>query len=409
MNKLLAGGLAALVASALAPAAGASPTASLSPAGDARFPERAFLLTLKERTRLDRSRVNVTENGGPVRHLSVQGVGAARRSRLGVVLAMDASDSMRGRPLAGALDAARAFVAQRQENQPLALVTFNGQARTALPFTNSAQAIESALSRPPQVRRGTHLYDATRTAVEQVRRAHMRSGFVVVLSDGADRGSSVTGAQTAATARAAGVRIYTVGLRSGSFDPRALEGLASATGGKYSEASSAAELRSIYSALGSELSRGYLVRYRSLAGPGVRVDVRARVRRVGSAASSYTTPRLDSDAEQPAGRGAWSSPLAVVGASIVVALLLALALVALLSGRRQTVRERIAEFVDDGGDAPGREGLMARFIAQIERRMGGTRWWAKLEQELDIAGFTWSVGRVVMASAGAAIAAGVLL
>ena len=70
----------------------------------------------------------------------------------------------------------------------------------------------------------------------------MTSGSVVVLSDGADTGSQIGLAEAAVAARGAGVRVFSVGLRSGAFEPGPLEALAEGARGDYTEASTPADL-----------------------------------------------------------------------------------------------------------------------------------------------------------------------
>jgi len=426
MRKLLVAFVAALCAVALTPAAsGASTGLSLSPAKGARFPERSFLLTLPERAKLEGSQASATENGEPVEGLTVEGLDAAARGKLGVVLAIDASTSMRGRPLAGALAAARDFTKERQGDQPLALMTFARRPRVLLPFSTDPFEIRSALRRSARVSGGTHIYDAARQGVEQIRRARLPGGFVVVLSDGGDRGSSVTAAQTAQAAKAAHARVYTVGLRSGSFEAGPLKQLAAATGGKYSSASSTADLRSIYTALGSELSNAYVVRYRSLEGPGRPVEVRVQVEGVGSAGTSYTTPKLSAATSRPVDSGGWwSSPAAFVLASLLVAGLLGLALATLLWPRRESLRGRVAQFVSSEEGKPGSSpgSRPGRVLASAAGSLSGARPWRAFERECDVAGFGWSAPRLfatvgagtlvlamVMAAAVPVAAAGPLL
>src|SRR5512132_3084413 len=84
----------------LAFAAQAVADISLSPTGNAKFPRRSFVVTLPESTRLLPGQVRVTENGIAVHELRTMPVGAARRSKLGVVLAIDSSSSMKGEAFA---------------------------------------------------------------------------------------------------------------------------------------------------------------------------------------------------------------------------------------------------------------------------------------------------------------------
>jgi tight adherence protein B len=400
--------LAVVAALAIAPSAGATGP-DLSAAGGARFPERTFVLTLPERAQLGPGAVRVTENGGPVRGLSVEPLGFARRSRLGVVLVIDTSASMRGAPLDGALAAARAFARERNPRQPLALVTFNGRTRVAMPLTTDPYEIRSALSRKGAAGGGTHIYDAGSAAVRLVRRARLPGGFVVLLSDGSDRGSATTARALAVASRAAHVRIYTVGLRSRAFESKALGSLAAAAGGEYSEASSSGQLARIYSALGSGLSNGYLVRYRSLAGPRDRVRVAAQVSGFGAAGASYTTPALAAPKQDPvARRGPWSSPLALAAVVLLCAALIGLALAVVASRARQTPRQRVAQFVAPAGD-PEQRPLASRIVAGTERSLASSGWWAAFEEQVDVAGMGWPPAKLVVAWVSGAIALAVLL
>ena len=168
---LLATLLGAIVlAVATAPADAA---VSLSATGDARFPEREYVLTLPEHSRLTDGQVQVSENAKPVRGLRVAPVGADRRAKLGVVLAIDASSSMRGRAFEEAFDAARAFARERNGRQPFALVTFGSGSRLALPFTNDEGQIHDAMHNPGTPSGGTHMYDAALRSVEA--RTQLRS------------------------------------------------------------------------------------------------------------------------------------------------------------------------------------------------------------------------------------------
>jgi len=402
--------LAALVASPLsAPAsAGVHGGPTLSPAGGPGFPERSFVLTLPQRLELTGGAVRVTENGRPVPRFGLAPVGAKRRARLGVVLAIDASGSMRGQPIAGAFAAGRAFARQRNEDQPLGVITFNGTSRTALSFTTDPVTIRRALSRPPSANGGTRLYDAAFEGIETLREADLPGGFVVVLSDGTDHGSHSGVRAVTAAARAAHVRIYTVGLESGRFDPDALRRLAESTGGSFSEASSATELRGIYSALGAELSNAYVLRYRSPATPSTRVQVRVAVSGIGTASATYTTPRLRSDRVVPAApAGGLASTTAIWLAAALAALLVGVLTAAVLTRRRQSPRERVAQFVSDRSTPS--QPLTERLARGTEESLSGTRWWPDFERSVEVGGLPWTPAKLVVATGGLALAAGLLL
>src|ERR687888_531920 len=107
---------------------------------------------------------------------------------------------MRGAPIRGAFAAASAFAKERNPRQPFALVTFSSQTKVRTPFTDDPYEIRAGVGRVAPAGGGTHVYDAVQEGVRLVHRAGLRGGFVVVLSDGTDRGSEGTLDGVAATA-----------------------------------------------------------------------------------------------------------------------------------------------------------------------------------------------------------------
>jgi hypothetical protein len=163
----------------------------------------------------------------------------------------------------------------------------------------------------------------------------------------------------ALSARAAGIRIFTVGLRSRSFDGRSLEQLAGDTHGDYAEARKSSDLAPIYAALGARLANEYLIRYRSLAGRGTVVHVEVTAAGVpGPITNDYTTPPIGSTQLRPGkASGFWSSSLSLVVVCFACALLIGLATAAVLwrRPRPETVPDRLRHFVS----APPEEGRPA--------------------------------------------------
>jgi tight adherence protein B len=398
-------------AAVLAATAGqASAAISLSPTGDAKFPRRAYVITLPESTRLTPEQVSVTENGAPVHGLRAAPVGASRRAKLGVVLTIDASGSMKGDAFDSAIEAARAFAGERNPEQPLALVTFGTGSKVLQPFTTLDAEIQSALDNPGTPDGGTDMYDAALRSVQLIDKAGLKGGYVVVLSDGTDHGSTAVNDDVVAAAQSAHVRIFTVGLQSDAFDPDALSELADTGGGSYSEASSADQLQEIYRVLGAQLSNAHVVSYRSLARPGTHVKVRATVAGLGVATASYTAPklRLEGVAAAPSDDGFnWDSGGARVLIVVVVVGLLALAITLLLTSRLTTPRDRIAQFIDP----PDEDGttLTGRLAAGAERTISNASAWEGLADTLDIAGIRYTAGEVVIGTALAAVSLAFLM
>ena len=84
----------------------------------------------------------VTENGAPVVDLSTQNLGLAKN----VVLAIDHSRSMRGRPLADALAAARRFVALKPRADQIAVVSFASLSLLESGYSSSTSEAASAIN-----------------------------------------------------------------------------------------------------------------------------------------------------------------------------------------------------------------------------------------------------------------------
>ena len=383
----------AVAAAALwTPFAGAQSELRLTEAGGTRFPDRAYVLSLPSGMSLDESQVDVLENGELVEQLSVVPADQAAEGEFGVVLVIDASNSMRGGAIEGAVAAARAFAAQRGPTQLVAIVVFNSASSVLLPFTVDQDAIEAALARPPVLARGTHVYDGVAAALGLLREAEIAAGSVVVLSDGSDTGSAVSSREVAERAQAAGVRVFAVGFRSRGYDLAALERLAAGAGGTYSEAASSAELARVFDELGARLASEYLVRYRSASEADREVHVAARVTGVdGVATSAYTSPARDATPNPPYHQSLaerfWRSPAGMLTVAAVCALLTGLVLAALLRPRRRTLRRRMAEFVSLPV-APRNEEENARgtelVLAQAERSFERTRWWARFKDDLEL-------------------------
>jgi tight adherence protein B len=388
-----AGALVLCAASAAAPAA--SSDVRLAPVTRLSFPDRGYVLHVPEEAELDASSVAVRENGRRVSGVRVDPL-ASSGLRFGVVLALDASESMAGAPAAGALRAARAFVTHRAPTADVGLVAFNGGISVVRAPTRDGRVLRQALASPPRLAYGTRINDAIMRSITLLREAKLSSGSIVLLSDGADIGSEHSLDQALAAAKDQRVRIFTVGLRSGAFDAEPLRRIADETGGTYAEARSASELAAVYEALGDQLAGEYLIRYRSLARPKSEVAVAVQVEDVGRASTSYVAPTPS--LLPPYHRSlvsrflvSGSSPLLI---SLMFALLVCAVLLLLARRPKSTVVSRIRTF-SPGTPAlrPGEAAAAAVRAAARNRYTSG--WWAQLERDLELARMTASPRKVV--------------
>src|SRR5262249_36643883 len=160
-----------------------------------------------------------------------------------VVLAVDVSGSMNEQNKIGAArDGAQAFASALGDRDEGALLTVNSRVAWGLAQTPGAPARPPLLRliRAPFPDGGTALYDAVHQAYESFNKSPepSRIAAIVVLSDGADRDSSITLEallkQIRFDSEGRSVRVFTIGYGS---DARAqeLQAIAEATQGRYYE------------------------------------------------------------------------------------------------------------------------------------------------------------------------------
>jgi tight adherence protein B len=382
----LAGAL--IAAGTLVQTVAAGPSVQLTPTGKAVWPNQELVAVLPSGQRIESSRFNVRENGLPVLGPRVVPLSRTQRAS-GTILVIDTSNSMRGAPIRGALDAARTFAARRNVDQSLGVLVFNASNELLLPLTRSQARIKGSLQRQPGLAYGTHLYDAAGQAISLVQAASLETGAVVLLSDGADTGSSLGLDQVKKLAQEAHVRVLTVGLRSRTFRPAALQQLAAATGGSFSLAANPTQLAGIFDQLGLKLANQYLVTYRSLVVPGERVRVSVSVAGIGRAQAAYAAPPpAVISLKQPLANRIWRSWVTMLFICLLVAGLVGFGLFVALRPAGSTVRRRLSDFVTTAGqtqDNKGRKPLASRIFQNTEDSLERTPWWQALKEALELA------------------------
>ncbi len=113
MKRLLAIAAVCLCAASLSAGSGAAvPPLQLIPVGRLAFPTRGWVIDLPGAVATNSRRVDVWENGAPVSQLKRTSVPSSGLT-FASVLAIDASESMYGKPYSAAFNAARTFVDTR--------------------------------------------------------------------------------------------------------------------------------------------------------------------------------------------------------------------------------------------------------------------------------------------------------
>ena len=382
-SALLALALAALT---LTPSAWADTGLRLT-AVQAAFPERTFVLTLPKGKTLGTARPELRENGGAVDQLAV-----APTSFGGFVLVIDTSLSMKGKRIVGAMQAARAFAAQRQAHEKLAVLTFDAQPRVLVPFTTSTQQIDEALAALPPLRYFTRTHEALSKAAELAAAERLESPAIILISDGEELGSRISRAAALDAVRRAEIRVFTVALSTGPRGTAALRELSYETGGTSVRAESPEALVAIYEQLSHQLSHGYLVQYRSFAGPKEQVEVTVRIPGIpGTARATYRSPPLAGAAPValPVSRGdqAAQSGVAMLFVAVLVAALVGISVISFVRPSGSGFLHRLGAFVSLTREEPKRQSaaLTEKLLATTDHSLGRTRWWDRFKHRLVVA------------------------
>jgi tight adherence protein B len=385
--------IAALAAIGAYPAAAADSESGVQvvEAGSALFPDRAYVLTLpgNRSSALTIDDVKVTENGTPVKNLSV--LSSASAEGIGTVLLIDSSNSMKG-SIGSAMAAARAFAA-RNPGQPISVVFFNSRPTVALPLTTDRKEVQAALAKVPKLAEGTHINDALVAAVAQVRGSALGAARIVLLSDGDDVGSATSLDSALAQLDAQKIRVFTVGIESPDFNSDDLQRIADDTGGTYGAATSPEALTKIYDELGFKLGNEYLLRYRSAAQPDQQVAVDVNVTGVEPVAFAYTSPSTGTAAPyKPAFKDKLLQSWALVPLLVVLMLALAVFTIRALWSLRsnRALVARLGEFVTLPAEEQAVErrkevdALLAAAGEQKQRKRK-VRWLEGFVEDVDVA------------------------
>jgi tight adherence protein B len=290
-----------LVSVALAAPASAADTVGIRSVDATAFPAvKANVLFTGERPNL--ADVSVRENGRIVADIDVVPLSEAQ-TPVGIVLVVDTSGSMRA---AGKLDRAKAaaaqFVASKQPNDQLAIVSFDNEARVAVNFTGDAGPLDAAIA-GLSAKGETALWDGVRVAAGLVAERTDLLPYIVVLSDGADTVSQTGFDAALGAVKATGAAAYTIAIGGGGeSDAAALQRLARDTDGFSLQTTEPRDLAGLYQQVQRVLQNQYEVSWESAVTGVDELEVTVKV---GAAIATARVP------VQAAGVGAAVQPRVV--------------------------------------------------------------------------------------------------
>src|SRR5574340_640657 len=202
--------------------------------------------------------IAVTENGVARRDVTVSSL-HEERGPIDVVLLMDTSGSMKGRPLSDSKAAAHRFVESMQPSDRIAIVAFSSEPVVLQEFTSDRAALSAAID-GLTASGETALYDGLVRAAALSASA-VPERYIVALSDGGDTQSLNPPDNAARAVTDARMPVYAVALESPEYNPATLETIASVSGGRMTSVSDSAELTDIYQSIAAEMQLRYRVEF----------------------------------------------------------------------------------------------------------------------------------------------------
>ena len=374
------------------------------------FPAVRATLVAPAGSRMPRLR----ENGTPVAAYSAVNLGQQKA----IVLAVDRSESMSGRPFVTALAAAKKFVAAAGAQDDVGVVGF-GKSAIALGSLSSASDAATALdSLTVDTQSGTALYDAIVMAAGKLAGDTRPGRAIVVVTDGADVSSSHSLDEAVAAARAAHAAVYTIGIGGPSFTPSALKALARSTGGSYRQAARATDLAGVYDSLSAELNRTWQLSYVTAARPGATVHLTATVPNTGTAQATAKVLGTANALTPPSSviPSIGYSMLGTVIVALIVGILVLLACCFFYASRRHnSLRARIEPHLGTVARNPQAQRRQNRAAARtqvadgLERVLGELRQFKRLQVTIERADLPLRAGELLAICAGIAFFFGLVV
>lgn len=199
--------------------------------------------------------VSVTVNGTPLEAVAEPSASASEQVRRTAILAIDTSESMKGKRFTQAKAAAKAFLAGVPDDVHVGIVAFAGEVEVVQAPSLDRAAAASVID-GLELTLGTRLYDGVLTAVETAGTDGARS--LLVLSDGRDTSTTELAAVVEAV-EAAGIRVDAVSIGNAPGGTEPLEAMAAEGDGEVIRTADPDSLTAVFNDEASALARQVLV------------------------------------------------------------------------------------------------------------------------------------------------------
>jgi VWFA-related protein len=227
---------------------------------------------------LDQKAFDLNEDGRGAFAPDKVEVVANQKAAVSVMLVVDLSGSMRGRPVQAAKEAFAKFLEAllNEANDPdrAAFIGFTQKVtvtadtitdeKREVDFTNDMGKLLNVINfvDVDTGTGGTPLYDALFRAVKITSRQPGRRA-IVLMTDGKDQGSTLTDSDPISEANRQHIPVFTIGLSTGRLDAQYLQRVAVRTGGQFQSAPTPEQLTQLLQNVLAQLKEQYVLTYTS--------------------------------------------------------------------------------------------------------------------------------------------------
>ncbi|UCE17604.1 MAG: VWA domain-containing protein [Gemmatimonadota bacterium] len=179
---------------------------------------------------------------------------------LSIILGVDVSGSMRGRPFEETQKAISIFLDQLEKKDFVVLMSFGTAVRFMTDFTQERYIVRTQVEALRPVEEWTHLYDATYEALKKGKDAPTTRTAVILLTDGKDEGSERVAKDAVDMATGASVPVFTLGFGH-DIDSAYLQGIAQVSGGDFATTPEPERIPELYQGVLDQLKNQYMISF----------------------------------------------------------------------------------------------------------------------------------------------------
>ena len=230
---------------------------------------------------------SVFENSEKVQDILAERI-AVISDPIGVVLVIDTSGSMKGKPIEDAKSAALVFMNEMRKVDEFAIVGFADEVTTYSNFTSDRQKLAESISQI-NAEGETSLFDGLYISLNQFKeRQDLQYKYAIVLSDGTDTVSKLSTRDVILKAQTDKITIYSISLMSYDYNPTDLKDISNSTNGELLIAADSGQLKELYGIISRKIRNQYRISYTSLWPNTEIIDVEVSIEKSGLSGSKGT-------------------------------------------------------------------------------------------------------------------------